>query len=75
MVNKELTGDSGGSPCLMAIRKLGLARDLLSEVRFVEVGIVHEEGPRERVFKDPTSERPARLPEMDHRGGAAVEGA
>ena len=54
--SKHWVGDSGGLPCLMAIRKLGLARDLLSEVRFVEVGIVHEEGPRERVFKDPTSE-------------------
>ena len=36
---------------------MGFARDVSSKVCFLEGGVVHEEGPPERIFKDPTSER------------------
>ena len=35
----------------------GFARDVSSKVCFLEGGTVHEEGPPERILKDPESER------------------
>jgi polar amino acid transport system ATP-binding protein len=46
-----------GMTILMATHEMGFARDVSSKVCFLEGGVVHEEGPPERIFKDPTSER------------------
>jgi polar amino acid transport system ATP-binding protein len=48
---------SEGMTILMATHEMGFARDVSSKVCFLEGGVVHEEGPPERIFKDPTSER------------------
>ena len=47
-------------------------REVSSKVCFLEGGVVHEEGPPERIFKDPDQRAHARVPQADHRGGAAV---
>ncbi len=46
-----------GMTILMATHEMGFARDVSSKVCFLEGGVVHEEGPPERIFKDPESER------------------
>jgi polar amino acid transport system ATP-binding protein len=46
-----------GMTILMATHEMGFARDVSSKVCFLEGGVVHEEGPPERIFKDPASER------------------
>ncbi|MFO1036524.1 MAG: amino acid ABC transporter ATP-binding protein [Geminicoccaceae bacterium] len=46
-----------GMTIIMATHEMGFARDVASKVCFLDGGIVHEEGPPERIFKDPTSER------------------
>jgi polar amino acid transport system ATP-binding protein len=46
-----------GMTILMATHEMGFARDVSSKVCFLEGGVVHEEGPPERIFKDPMSER------------------
>ena len=46
-----------GMTILMATHEMGFAKEVSSKVCFLEGGIVHEEGPPERIFKDPTSER------------------
>jgi polar amino acid transport system ATP-binding protein len=46
-----------GMTILMATHEMGFARDVSSKVCFLEGGVVHEEGPPEQIFKDPTSER------------------
>jgi polar amino acid transport system ATP-binding protein len=48
---------SEGMTILMATHEMGFARDVSSKVCFLEGGIVHEEGPPERIFKNPGSER------------------
>jgi polar amino acid transport system ATP-binding protein len=52
---RQLAAD--GMTILMATHEMGFARDVSSKVCFLESGIVHEEGPPERIFKDPESER------------------
>ena len=52
---RQLAAD--GMTILMATHEMGFARDVSSKVCFLEGGIVHEEGPPERIFKDPESER------------------
>ena len=46
-----------GMTILMATHEMGFAKEVSSKVCFLEGGIVHEEGPPERIFVDPTSER------------------
>jgi polar amino acid transport system ATP-binding protein len=46
-----------GMTMLLATHEMGFAREVASKVCFLDRGIVHEEGPPERIFKDPTSER------------------
>jgi polar amino acid transport system ATP-binding protein len=46
-----------GMTILMATHEMGFARDVSSKVCFLEGGVVHEEGPPERIFVNPTSER------------------
>ena len=46
-----------GMTILMATHEMGFARDVSSKVCFLEGGVVHEEGPPEQIFKEPTSER------------------
>ena len=52
---RQLAAD--GMTILMATHEMGFARDVSSKVCFLEGGIVHEEGPPERIFKEPESER------------------
>ena len=46
-----------GMTILMATHEMGFAKEVSSKVCFLESGVVHEEGPPERIFKEPTSER------------------
>ncbi|MFL5336226.1 MAG: amino acid ABC transporter ATP-binding protein [Geminicoccaceae bacterium] len=46
-----------GMTILMATHEMGFAKEVSSKVCFLESGVVHEEGPPERIFVDPTSER------------------
>ena len=46
-----------GMTILMATHEMGFAREVSSKVCFLESGVVHEEGPPERIFKEPESER------------------
>jgi polar amino acid transport system ATP-binding protein len=46
-----------GMTILMATHEMGFAKEVSSKVCFLEGGVVHEEGPPERIFKDPTSDR------------------
>jgi polar amino acid transport system ATP-binding protein len=46
-----------GMTILMATHEMGFAKEVSSKVCFLEGGVVHEEGPPERIFRDPTSER------------------
>jgi polar amino acid transport system ATP-binding protein len=46
-----------GMTMLLATHEMGFAREVASKVCFLEAGAVHEEGPPERIFKDPQSER------------------
>jgi polar amino acid transport system ATP-binding protein len=52
---RDLAAD--GMTMLLATHEMGFAREVSSKVCFLEGGVVHEEGPPERIFKDPTSER------------------
>jgi polar amino acid transport system ATP-binding protein len=46
-----------GMTILMATHEMGFAKEVSTKVCFLEQGVVHEEGPPEQIFKDPTSER------------------
>jgi polar amino acid transport system ATP-binding protein len=46
-----------GMTMLLATHEMGFAREVASKVCFLEAGVVHEEGPPERIFKEPESER------------------
>ena len=46
-----------GMTILMATHEMGFAKEVSTKVCFLEQGVVHEEGPPEHIFKDPTSER------------------
>ena len=52
---RQLAAD--GMTILMATHEMGFARDVSSKVCFLESGVVHEQGPPEQIFKEPTSER------------------
>jgi polar amino acid transport system ATP-binding protein len=48
---------AGGMTMLPATHEMGFAREVAGKVCFLEGGVVHEEGPPERIFREPTSER------------------
>jgi polar amino acid transport system ATP-binding protein len=48
---------AGGMTMLLATHEMGFAREVAGKVCFLEGGVVHEEGPPERIFKEPQSER------------------
>jgi polar amino acid transport system ATP-binding protein len=52
---RDLAAD--GMTMLLATHEMGFAREVASKVCFLEAGLVHEEGPPERIFKEPESER------------------
>ena len=54
-IGRDLARD--GMTILMATHEMGFARDVSSKVCFLESGVVHEQGPPEQIFKEPTSER------------------
>ena len=61
-----------GMTMLLATHEMGFAREVASKVCFLFDGVVHEEGPPERDLRRPEGRAHARVPEADHRGGAAV---
>jgi len=52
---RELAGE--GMTMLLATHEMGFAREVSSKVCFLYEGVVHEEGPPEQIFADPTQER------------------
>jgi polar amino acid transport system ATP-binding protein len=48
---------AGGMTMLLATHEMGFAREVAGKVCFLEGGVVHEEGPPERIFSEPASER------------------
>ena len=46
-----------GMTMLLATHEMGFAREVASKVCFLFGGVVHEEGPPEQIFDDPTEER------------------
>ncbi len=46
-----------GMTMVLATHEMGFAREVASKVCFLYEGVVHEEGPPEQIFKDPTEER------------------
>jgi polar amino acid transport system ATP-binding protein len=52
---RELAVD--GMTILMATHEMGFAKEIATKVCFVHEGVVHEEGPPEQIFGDPTEER------------------
>ncbi len=46
-----------GMTMLLATHEMGFAREVASKVCFLHGGIVHEEGPPEQIFGNPTQER------------------
>lgn len=46
-----------GMTMLIATHEMGFAREVASKVCFLYEGVVHEEGPPERIFGDPEHER------------------
>ncbi|MDQ1533636.1 MAG: polar amino acid transport system ATP-binding protein, partial [Actinomycetota bacterium] len=51
----ELAGE--GMTMLIATHEMGFARDVASKVAFLYAGQIEEEGPPDRIFSDPHSER------------------
>ena len=48
---------SEGMTMLLATHEMGFAREVASKVCFLFEGVVHEEGPPEQIFGEPTEER------------------
>ena len=48
---------SQGMTMLLATHEMGFAREVASKVCFLHEGVIHEEGPPERIFGDPHDER------------------
>jgi polar amino acid transport system ATP-binding protein len=46
-----------GMTMLLATHEMGFAREVASKVCFLHEGVIHEEGPPERIFGDPHDER------------------
>jgi polar amino acid transport system ATP-binding protein len=54
-VIRELAAD--GMTMVIATHEMGFARDIASRVLFLHEGQILEEGPPERIFRDPTQDR------------------
>jgi polar amino acid transport system ATP-binding protein len=52
---RDLAGQ--GMTMLLATHEMGFAREVASKVCFLHQGVIHEEGPPERIFGDPHDER------------------
>jgi polar amino acid transport system ATP-binding protein len=52
---RDLAGQ--GMTMLLATHEMGFAREVASKVCFLHEGVVHEEGPPERIFGDPHDDR------------------
>jgi polar amino acid transport system ATP-binding protein len=52
---RDLAGQ--GMTMLLATHEMGFAREVASKVCFLHEGVIHEEGPPERIFGDPHDER------------------
>ena len=48
---------AGGMTMLIATHEMGFARDIANRVIFLDEGLVLEEGPPERIFRDPSEPR------------------
>ncbi|MBL8789120.1 MAG: amino acid ABC transporter ATP-binding protein [Rhizobiales bacterium] len=48
---------SQGMTMLLATHEMGFAKEVASKVCFLHQGVVHEEGPPDRIFGDPKEER------------------
>ena len=54
-VVRELAAD--GMTMLIATHEMGFARDIADRVVFLDEGLVVEQGPPERIFREPTQPR------------------
>jgi polar amino acid transport system ATP-binding protein len=52
---RDLAGE--GMTMLLATHEMGFAREVATKVCFLHEGVVHETGPPEQIFGDPTQER------------------
>ena len=52
---RELAAD--GMTIVMATHEMGFAKEVASKICFVHEGVIHEEGPPEKIFGDPQEER------------------
>ena len=52
---RDLAGQ--GMTMMLATHEMGFAREVASKVCFLNEGVVHEEGPPEKIFGDPDQER------------------
>ena len=52
---RDLIGD--GMTMILATHEMGFAREVASKVCFLYEGVVHEEGPPEQMFSEPSKER------------------
>jgi polar amino acid transport system ATP-binding protein len=52
---RDLAGQ--GMTMLLATHEMGFAREVASKVCFLHQGVIHEEGPPERIFGDPHDDR------------------
>ena len=48
---------SEGMTMIVVTHEMGFARDVADRVVFMDEGVIVEEGPPEKVFRDPESER------------------
>ena len=48
---------SEGMTMVLATHEMGFAREVASKICFIEAGVVHEQGPPERIFSHPEEDR------------------
>ena len=66
-VVRELAAE--GMTMVIATHEMGFARDIADRVVFLDEGLVVEEGPPDRIFREPTAAANPRIPAANHRGG------
>ena len=52
---------AAGMTMLIATHEMGFARDIASRVCFLDEGVILEEGPPDRIFRQPQNERTERF--------------
>ena len=70
-VVRELAAD--GMTMLIATHEMGFARDIADRVIFLDQGLVLEEGPPERIFREPVAAADPRVPAANHRSRTPLE--